>query len=49
MNMIQDGIQVFCSIGYCKADDEKRNPENIEECPIGCEECDGDCFYYAED
>lgn len=49
MNMIQDGAKVFCSIGYCKADDEKRNPEDIEKCPIGCEECDGDCFYYAED
>ena len=49
MNMIQDGVQVFYSSVYCKADDEKRNPENIEECPIGCEECDGDCFYYAED
>lgn len=49
MDMIQDGVKVFCSIGYCNADDEKRNPEDIEECPIGCETCDGDCFYYAED
>lgn len=35
MNMIQDGVNVFCSIGYCKADDAKRNPEDIEECRSG--------------
>lgn len=43
------GVEVFCPIGYCKADDEKRNPNDIEQCPIGCETCDGDCFYYDED
>ena len=29
--------------------DEKRNPNDIEQCPIGCETCAGDCFYYDED
>jgi len=49
MVLIQDGVQVFCSIGYCGADNEKRNPNDIEVCPLGCETCDGDCFYYNED
>lgn len=45
MDMKQDGVTVFCPIGYCGADDEK-NHEDIEICPIGCEECSGNCFYY---
>ena len=49
MILLQDCVEVFCPIGYCKADDEKRNPNDIEQCPIGCETCDGDCFYYDED
>ena len=43
MILLQDGVEVLCPIGYCKADDE------IEQCPIGCETCAGDCFYYDED
>ena len=49
MDMKRDGVDVFCPIGYCKADDEKRSPDDILECPIGNEVCNGDCFYYAED
>lgn len=49
MILLQDGVEVLCPIGYCKADDEKRNPNDIEQCPIGCETCAGDCFYYDED
>lgn len=49
MILLQDGVEVFCPIGYCKADNKKRNPNDIEQCPIGCETCDGDCFYYDED
>lgn len=30
MILLQDGVEVFCPIGYCKADDEKRNPNDIE-------------------
>ena len=49
MNLIQDGVQVLCPIGYCKADEQVRYVEDITDCPNGCEICDGDCFYYAED
>lgn len=28
MILLQDGVEVFCPIGYCKADDEKRNPND---------------------
>ena len=49
MEIVQDGVEVIVAIGYCKADEEKRNPEDIEDCPIGCAVCSGDCFYYAED
>lgn len=49
MDMVRDGVQVLCPIGFCKADKNKRNPEDIEECPIGCNVCSGDCFYYSEE
>lgn len=51
MEMKQDGITVFClpDGAYCDADDKMRNPMNLEECPIGYEECDGDCYFYRED
>ncbi len=51
MDMKYDKVRVFClpDGAYCKADEQKRNPLDIEECPMGYEECDGDCFYYDED
>ena len=33
----------------CKADEERRNPLDIEECPYGHEICDGDCYFYDEE
>lgn len=51
VDMFQDGVQVFClpDNAQCKADEEKRSPLDLEECPLGEETCTGDCFYYAED
>lgn len=50
VDMTQDGVTVYClpDGAHCKADKEKRSPLDIEECPLGHEECDGDCYYYAE-
>lgn len=50
MTMMQDGVEVYClpDGACCRADEEKRNPLYLEECPIGCEECTGDCMYYEE-
>lgn len=50
MLMTHDGVEIFClPVGAtCTADEEKRNPLDIEECPVGCEVCTGDCIYYAE-
>lgn len=51
MEMIQDGVEVYClpDNAYCEADEEHRSPLDIDECPIGNEECCGDCYYYRED
>nr|DAY46214.1 MAG TPA: PulE-GspE/GspE The type II secretory pathway [Caudoviricetes sp.] len=48
--MMQDGVEVYClpDTAHCKADEQKRNPLDIDECPEGCEECTGDGYYYAE-
>lgn len=50
MEMKQDRVRVFIlpESAHCKADEERRSPLDIEECPMGHEECDGDCFYYGE-
>lgn len=50
MDMIEDGVDVYClpDTAHCRADEEKRNPLELEECPIGCDVCIGDCYYYAE-
>ena len=48
MRVVQDGVDVYCCIGYCKADEEKRNPVAIEDCPYGHEVCTGDCYFYDE-
>lgn len=51
MIMKQDGVDVYClpDNAYCSADDEKRSPLDLDVCPIGKEECCGDCCYYRED
>lgn len=49
MVLKQDGVTVFCPIGYCAKDKGKRKIGDITECPDGDPECDGNCFYYKED
>lgn len=51
MELVQDGFEVYClpDNAYCELDEEKRSPLDIDDCPNGCEVCDGDCCYYRED
>ncbi len=51
MKMLQDGVDVYClpDNAYCAADEDKRSPLDIDDCPNGCEVCEGDCYYYHED
>lgn len=51
VEMIDDGVEVYClpDNAKCMADEEKRSPLNIELCPMGCETCSGNCFYYDEE
>lgn len=51
MVMIQDGVRIFClpDEAKCEADEEKRSPLDVEECPLGLETCTGDCMYYSEE
>lgn len=51
MTMMQDGVDVYClpDGAYCAADGKGRSPLDMDECPIGCEVCEGDCYYYHED
>lgn len=50
MEMKQDKVRVYVlpDGAYCDADERKRSPLDVEKCPMGYEECDGDCFYYSE-
>lgn len=50
MEMYRDGVAVLVlpETAKCTADDELRNPQDIERCPLGNYECDGDCDCYAE-
>lgn len=44
MKLVSEGVDV-----YCGADDDKRSPFDIVECPIGGEVCAGPhCLYYHE-
>lgn len=51
MEMVQDGVEVYClpDNAYCEADEEKRSPFDIYDCPLGCAVCSGDCCHYRED
>lgn len=51
MEFLQDGVEVYClpDEAYCAADGKGMNPLDMDECPIGCEKCNGDCYYYRED
>lgn len=51
MKMKYEDVDIYClpDGAVCKMDEKRRSPLEIEECPIGCDECDGNCFYYAEE
>lgn len=51
MEMYQDNVQVYIlpENAMCIADEEKRSPLDIEECPIGNDFCTGDCPWYTEE
>lgn len=51
LRVTYDGVDVYClpDNALCKLDDERRSPLEMDECPYGCDECGGDCPYYAED
>lgn len=48
--MMQDEVSVYClpEGACCEADERKRSPLELDECPNGCEVCTGDCMYYTE-
>jgi len=50
MDMIQDGVEIYClpDGARCGADENKRSPLDLDECPVGCEVCTGDCMHYGE-
>lgn len=46
-----DGITIDClpDTAVCNADEEKRSPLELNDCPSGCAECKPDiCCYYGE-
>lgn len=51
MKTMQDGVEVLIlpDNACCLADKSQRSPLDIDECPIGCEECCGECMYYKEE
>lgn len=51
MKMLSNGVEVYVLPGkaMCMADEEHHSPLDLNFCPIGNEECDGDCEYYTED
>ncbi len=49
MKLLSEGVDVYAlpDNAYCEADDDKRSPFDIVECPIGCEVCVWrHCLYY---
>lgn len=50
MVMMQDSVKVGClpDGACCEADEEKRSPLDIDDCPKEHEVCDGNCMYYGE-
>lgn len=50
MIMMQDGVKVDClpEEACCMADEEKRSPLELDSCPVGFDECSGNCTYYTE-
>lgn len=50
MEMYQDGVRVdiLPDGAVCKADENKRSPLDIDNCPLRHEICTGDCYQYEE-
>ena len=50
MEMKHDGVNIYClpDGARCCADDKERCQLDLDVCPIGNEECDGDCEFYEE-
>ena len=44
----EERIYVLPENAVCKADEYKRNPLDIDNCPLGHEVCTGDCYQYEE-
>lgn len=44
----EERIYVLPENAICKADEYKRNPLDIDNCPLGHEICTGDCYQYEE-
>lgn len=52
MEVKHDGVKIFClpDSAKCCADEERRSPTDINDCPLGWGECNcGKCSYYTED
>lgn len=51
MEMYQDGVPIYVipDVAVCKADERKRNPLDIDVCPMGYEACVDGCDKYDED
>ena len=49
--LYQDGVPVYVlpEGAICRADEHKRNPLDIYDCPLGHEICTGDCDQYEEE
>lgn len=50
MEIYRNGVAVLVlpETAKCMADDKLRSPQDIEICPLGNCECDGDCDCYTE-
>ena len=51
MIVMQNGVEAYLLVdgAHCEADDYKRDPKDIEKCPMGYDTCTGDCPYYSEE
>lgn len=49
MEIYRDGVECFVILGFCEADDKRKSIFELEQCPLGKDECSGDCEYYSED
>lgn len=50
MEMYQNGVRVYClpDDTICIADEEGRNPLDLQKCPCGYKECSRGCAWYSE-